>query len=160
MIGYNYLLKIKMNTKLKSFILTALLFAMLSPGYTQQQVPGPPEKWMGILSLTSGTWYLVSDSAFGMNPEISFRKGHFNGYTGCNRMSGSFTATDTTLHFDNNMITTKMYCAGYNESAFLQNLLKTESYGFKDGLMIFYSEGIAVSEWTKAPPASKKNPNN
>lgn len=159
-----------MSTKLKSFILTALLFALVSGASAQQaqsdsvKAPAPvssAKKPAGINAL-KGKWYLLpaldSDTATGRVPEISLdiATSHFSGNTGCNRMSGTFLATDSTLSFSDKMVTTRMYCAGYNESAFLQNLLRVDAYKFKKGWLVFTVEGIEVFRWTRKPAVPKK----
>jgi heat shock protein HslJ len=159
-----------MRPKLKSFILTALLFALVS-GVSAQQAQADSAKGVAPVASTKkptginalkGKWYLLpaleSDTATGRIPEISFdiATSHFSGNTGCNRMSGTFLATDSTLSFSDKMITTRMYCAGYNESAFLQNLLRVDSYKFKKGWLVFTVEGIEVFRWTRKPAVPKK----
>jgi heat shock protein HslJ len=153
-----------MRTKLKSFILTALLFAVVvgAVAQTDSAVVAIPKKSMANVKL-SGKWYLVpatdADTATGKVPEISFdiKESKFSGSTGCNRMSGTFLAVDsTTLQFSDKMITTRMYCAGYNESGFLQNLLRVESYKFRKGMLILLVGDIEVSRWTRKNPLAKK----
>ncbi len=120
-----------------------------------------PKKNSGLATL-SGKWYLMpaleSDTATGHLPEITFdiREGKFSGNTGCNRMAGTFLATDSTLSFSDKMITTRMACVGYNESAFLQNLLRVDSYKIKRGLLVFTINGIEVSRWYHKPVKPKK----
>lgn len=157
-----------MHTKVKSFILTTLLIALATGAFAQQaqtdSVKAPvaaPKKTGGINAL-KGKWYLLpaldSDTAIGRIPEISLdiANGKFSGNTGCNRMTGTFLATDSTLSFSDKMVTTRMYCAGYNESAFLQNLLRVDSYKFKKGWLVFTVEGIEVFRWTRKPAVPKK----
>ncbi len=54
--------------------------------------------------------------------------GVFTGNTGCNSMSGSFNFNSSKLKIDNNIRTSKMACSDYDESAFISNLLKADSY--------------------------------
>jgi heat shock protein HslJ len=143
-----------MHTKLKSFILTALLFALLSGLSAQIQTAPQPKNTQGIVAL-EGKWYLQpvldSDTSTGHIPDIRFdiKQSRFTGNTGCNQMSGNFLATDTSLHFSDNMITTRMTCIGYNEVAFLQNLLRIDNYKFKNGLLILTIKGVEVSRWSR-----------
>jgi heat shock protein HslJ len=154
---------LKMRTKLKSFILTALLFAFVSGvnAQTDSSIVPAPKRTMANIKLT-GKWYLVpatdADTATGKLPDISFdiKESKFSGNTGCNRMSGTFIATDSTLQFSDKMITTRMYCAGYNESPFLQNLLRVESYKFRKGVLVLLVGEIEVSRWTRKNPLAKK----
>jgi heat shock protein HslJ len=154
---------LNMNSKLKSFLLTALLFALVSVLKAQvdsTQIP-VPKKPVVITKLT-GKWYLIAaqegDTVASHIPEITFdiKTSKFSGSTGCNRMSGTFLATDSTMQFSDKMITTRMYCAGVNESAFLQNLLRVESYKFRKGMLVFLVGEIEVSRWTRKNPVPKK----
>jgi hypothetical protein len=54
------------------------------------------------------------------------------------------------------MITTRMFCAGYNESAFLQNLLRVDYYKVKKGVLILSVGGIEVSRWNRKTTPPKK----
>jgi heat shock protein HslJ len=154
---------LNMRTKLKFFILTALLFALVSgvSAQTDSSQIVIPKKTTANIKL-NGKWYLVpaldSDTATGRVPEIQFdiKASKFSGNTGCNRMAGTYVATDSTLQFSDKMITTRMYCAGYNESPFLQNLLRVETYKFKKGMLVFLVGEIEVSRWTRKNPLAKK----
>jgi heat shock protein HslJ len=155
---------LNMRTKLKSFILSTLLFAFLSavnaqtPLTTDTTVVKKPSR----INLLKGKWYLIpaqeSDTAGGRMPEIQFdiKESKFSGNTGCNRMSGSFLVTDSSLHFSEKMITTRMFCAGYNESAFLQNLLRVDYYKFRKGVLILTIGGVEVSRWNRKTSPPKK----
>lgn len=154
---------LNMRTKLKSFILTALLFALLSGLNAQVDSTKAPEpKKVPAISKLNGKWSLIpaseSDTAGGHFPEIQFdiKESRFSGSTGCNRMSGSFLATDSTLQFSDKMITTRMFCPGVNESAFLQNLLRVESYKFRKGILVLLVGEIEVSRWNRKIPIQKK----
>jgi len=102
-----------------------------------------------------GKWYLqivsVNDSSNNRAPEILFdiKQNRFSGTTGCNQMSGSFIATDSTLHISDKMITTRMFCPGYDELSFLQNLLKIDGYHFKNGRLILTSKNDVISQWSR-----------
>jgi heat shock protein HslJ len=102
-----------------------------------------------------GKWYLqivsVNDSSNNRIPEIQFdtKQNRFSGTTGCNQMSGSFIADDSTLHFHDKLITTRMFCPGYNETAFLQNLLKIDGYQFRNGWLILTSKNAVISRWNR-----------
>jgi len=105
-----------------------------------------------------GKWFLQpvlpSDTATGKVPYIGFdmKKGRFTGHTGCNNMSGKFTVTGKTLRFDSNMITTKMACVGYNESAFIKSLLRTNGYKFDNGVLVLLIDGTELSRWSRKLP--------
>ena len=155
---------LNMRTKLKSFILTALLFALVSGLHAQSPVAADTVvvKKPTRINLLKGKWYLIpaldSDTATGHLPEIQFdiKESKFTGNTGCNRMSGSFLATDSSIHFSEKMITTRMFCAGYNESAFLQNLLRVDYYKIRKGVLILTVGGIEVSRWNRKTVPPKK----
>jgi heat shock protein HslJ len=167
MIQYDYRSLINMRTKLKSFILTALLFGLISTVCAQVDSANvePPKKSMPFARI-SGKWGLIpaseSDTAGGHFPEIQFdvKDAKFSGNTGCNRMSGTyFIADSATIHFSEKMITTRMFCAGYNESAFLQNLLRVDGFKFRKGMLILMVGNIEVSRWNhKASPPRKAAP--
>ena len=141
--------------------MTTGVFAQQAQTDSVKAPAAAPKKTGGINAL-KGKWYLLpaldSDTATGRVPEISLdiATSKFSGNTGCNRMTGTFLATDSTLSFSDKMVTTRMYCAGYNESAFLQNLLRVDSYKFKKGWLVFTVEGIEVFRWTRKPAVAKK----
>lgn len=112
----------------------------------------------------NGEWFLqpvlASDTAAGRFPSIRFNAGRstFTGNTGCNRMSGSFTRTDTSLTFSEQITLTKMVCPGYNEAAFLKTLLNTNRYKKENGVLILLFDRTELSRWTRKPyrgPISK-----
>lgn len=119
-----------------------------------KDTPAPPQKIKDTTKL-GGLWFLqpvlASDTATGKIPRIAFdmsSKG-FTGNTGCNEMKGTFVYTDSSLTFNQNIITTKMNCVGYNEKAFLQNLLRTNRYRLENGMLILMFDGTELSRWTR-----------
>jgi heat shock protein HslJ len=152
-----------MQTKLKSFILTALLFAILS-GVNAQVQPAPDDKYpkTQTMSQLDGKWYLqrdmTNDSSNTRIPEIRFdiMQNRFSGNTGCNQMSGNFLATERTLHISDKMITTRLFCPGYDEMSFLKNLLKADGYHFNEGYLILTSGDSIVSRWSRKTTPQKK----
>jgi len=106
-------------------------------------------------AVLGGRWYLQavlpSDTATGKTPTISFdtKKLTFSGHTGCNRMSGSFTYTDTSLAFNERITTTKMACPGYNEDAFIKSLLRANTYKLEKGVLILMFDATELSRWTR-----------
>jgi heat shock protein HslJ len=154
-----------MQTKLKSFFLTALLFGGIS--FVSAQVDSSAQEATPVKSLVvtkfNGKWNLIpaseNDTAGGHFPEIQFdaKESRFSGNTGCNRMAGSYLITDSaSIHFSEKMITTRMYCAGYNESAFLQNLLRVDGFKFRKGMLVLTVGTVEVFRWKRKPSASKK----
>lgn len=153
-----------MSTKLKSFLLTGLLFSLLSAVQAQDSAVAEQPKISTPNPKMAGKWQLIpaldSDTATGHIPEIQIdaKESKFSGNTGCNRMSGTFFASDTaSIQFSDKMITTRMFCAGYNESAFLQNLLRVNNYKFRKGMLIFSVGDVEVFRWKRKTTAPKKS---
>lgn len=103
----------------------------------------------------AGEWKLMpvlaSDTATGKIPSLNFalKANHFSGNTGCNSMGGSFEIKQDALKFNENIISTKMACPGYNEQPFIQNLLKTNRYEIKDGVLQLMFNTTILSKWTR-----------
>lgn len=132
---------------------------------TPQDTPGTAMPVMAEIQDTAslkGEWFLMavlpSDTATGRIPTLNFdlSKHRFSGNTGCNRVSGSFMLTDTSFSFGKDMISTKMACVGYNEQAFIDNLLRTNHYKIKDGVLILMFDATELSRWTRKPEKPKK----
>lgn len=70
--------------------------------------------------------------------EFNEKDRRFGGNTGCNRMSGSFTKTDSSIKFSQ-IISTKMFCQDTSEveNAFTRNLEKAARFEIKDGKLYF-----------------------
>ena len=85
----------------------------------------------------SGEWQLqpvlASDTASGKIPTLKFDLAaeKFSGFSGCNAINGSFVIKAEALSFNEQVISTKMACPGYNENIFMDNLLKTNRYQIK-----------------------------
>ena len=146
-----------MNTKVKAFLLTAAIFALaILRGQVHATATLPGD------STIAGDWYLqpvlASDLVTGKTATIHFdpASNSFSGNTGCNQMRGKFLNSADSIHFDENIITTKMACVGYNEAAFLKNLLRVNRYSFKNGILIFYVDGQQIFSWSRKPPRLKK----
>jgi Heat shock protein len=103
----------------------------------------------------AGTWFLqpvlTSDTATGKIPRLQFdvNNKQFSGHTGCNSMSGTFEFTDSSLVFNKGIRMTKMACVGYNEKAFLENLLRTDRYHLENGMLILLFGETELSRWTR-----------
>jgi heat shock protein HslJ len=144
--------KIMMHAKIKSFILISVLFALMPCLQAQAQQKG--RALPGVAGL-QGKWYLqavmASDTAAGRTPEIVFDVTHnwFSGNTGCNVMRGNVHVTDSTISFDGQVVTTKRLCVGYNEPAFLKNLLRCNSYKIQNGVLVLMVDGTEISRWTR-----------
>lgn len=118
----------------------------------------------GIIADTSlnGQWYLVpalpSDTAAGQFPALKFslKNKTFSGHTGCNTMQGSFTLTDSSLHFNDNIKMTRKVCTGYNEAAFMKNLFMANRYTLRDSTLTLWFDQTELSHWTRKPQRGSK----
>jgi heat shock protein HslJ len=113
----------------------------------------------------AGPWYLIpvlpSDTGAGRTPQliINLTEKTFTGNTGCNSMSGSFDYTDSSMVFNERIMMTKMACTGYNEQAFIKNLLRTNRFRFDDSVLILMVQEQELSRWARTPtkpPVSNK----
>ncbi len=103
----------------------------------------------------AGTWVLQpvlsSDTAAGRIPKLNFnlvtRK--FTGNTGCNDMRGNFLISGDSLSFNEQIVTTRKVCEGYNETAFIDNLTKTNHYKIVDGVLQLMHDQTILSKWTR-----------
>ncbi|HSZ33489.1 MAG TPA: META domain-containing protein [Puia sp.] len=152
-----------MTSKLKSFILIILLFVLFNK--VGAQVPPNPDRIMNNnqdISALAGKWYyqknLQNVPSTSRVPEIDFDIMQFllSGSTGCNRMSGSFTADKKALHISDKLITTRMYCPDYDEMNFLKNLLKTDGYHFDRGSLVMTSGDSVISIWSRKMSSQNK----
>ncbi len=103
----------------------------------------------------AGNWQLLpvlaSDTAAGKIPQLNFNltTKRFSGNTGCNALSGNFIIKNDALSFGANMISTKMACPGYNEKTFLDNLLKTNRFEIKNGVLQLMYNTTILSKWIR-----------
>lgn len=72
-----------------------------------------------------------------------------SGTTGCNRLSGSYSSNKESFSFDNNIITTKMACPGYEESIFLNALTKVNRYKIENGQLQFLRDSTLLMAFSK-----------
>ncbi len=102
-----------------------------------------------------GRWELMpvmaSDTATGKTPFLNFEieSGKFSGNTGCNNINGNFLLKQDAFQFSENIISTRMACTGYNEKAFLDNLLKTNRYEIKNGVLQLMYNATILSKWAR-----------
>ncbi len=113
----------------------------------------------------AGSWYLLpvlpSDTGAGKTPQLNLDLSQktFSGNTGCNSMSGRFDFTDSTIVFNERIMLTKMACTGYNEQAFIKNLLRVNRFRFQDSVLVLMVEEQELSRWSRTPtkpPVSNK----
>jgi heat shock protein HslJ len=162
----SYMQQTGYNVFLCALIAGGALIALKKPEYKKEE-----KKVISCAAMSkadtslNGQWYLqpvlASDTAAGKYPTINFNiaKGTFTGHTGCNRMSGSFKRTDTSLVINENIMMTKMACPGYNEAAFKKALLSTNRYKKEDSVLILMFDQTELSRWTRKPyraPVSKR----
>lgn len=106
----------------------------------------------------SGIWILMpvlaSDTATGKAAFIDFdiAKGTFTGNTGCNNMTGKFTVNGTMLQFKDPAVDSKNNCQGYNEDAFMANLIKINNFKMDNGVLQLMTDQTIVSKWVRKEP--------
>jgi len=81
----------------------------------------------------------------------------FAGNTGCNDLSGSFFIMKDSLAFNEHVIATRKMCQGYNEKAFIDNLIKTNHYKIVDGVLQLMNDQTILSKWTRKSDTNKSN---
>jgi heat shock protein HslJ len=92
------------------------------------------------------------EEVFGQRrPELQFEvaQKRVTGSTGCNRLSGSYSATGDQLQFGSNIITTKMACPGYEESVFLDAFNKVNRYEVADGRLRLLHDSTVIMAFEK-----------
>lgn len=103
----------------------------------------------------TGDWFLQpvlpSDTATGHVPTLSFDLSakRFTGFTGCNRMSGSFKILGDAIQFDKDITLTKMACEGFNEKEFISNLLRVDHFQYREGMLILLINKTPISKWMR-----------
>lgn len=73
----------------------------------------------------------------------------FYGNTGCNRMSGTFAFDEVKIKFNEQIITTKMACEGYNENDFINTLFKVNTYKIQDSVLELNQNDIVLLTFRK-----------
>lgn len=136
-----------MNKILLIFVISGMLSACSATKKgTNQQLSGNWE--LALFPTTDKTF----DEVFGQRrPYLQFDASNnkVSGSTGCNRLSGSFSTGKESFSFGNNMITTKMACPGYEESSFMNALLKTNKYKIENGQLKFFHDSTLVMAFSK-----------
>lgn len=109
-----------------------------------------------------GAWQLQpvlpSDTATGKIPTLVFdlNSKKFQGNTGCNNMSGSFYLVNDSLSFNEQILMTKMACAGYNEEGFIQSLTKANKYKIEKGVLQLMQQQTILSKWIRKDSTVQK----
>jgi heat shock protein HslJ len=137
---------------MKYMVITGLFIASLTCHTNTSVTPALPADSNPTLA---GHWQLqpmlASDTASGKVPVLDFDLNHstFAGNSGCNTMSGSFRVKDDSLRFDEQIISTKIACPGYNEKAFLDNFMKTNRYKIDQGVLYLMFNATTLSSWVR-----------
>ncbi|HWB28663.1 MAG TPA: META domain-containing protein [Chitinophagaceae bacterium] len=135
-------------------VLVAAIGALFAPGtnsFSQKEV-------FPVESNISGTWKLMpvlaSDTASGKLAILQFNTSanSFIGNTGCNSISGKFNMSGNMLSFSEQEITTKNVCPGYNEEAFVANLLKVNHFKIENGVLELMVDQTVLSKWVRKEP--------
>lgn len=73
-----------------------------------------------------------------------------SGNSSCNSFSGKLDADDSSINFNEPMVTTKMACPGQGESIFFETLKKVNKYNINgDTTLNFMMGDIAIMRLTK-----------
>jgi len=144
---------------MKQVLIASVLLASITCHSDRPQVRAEDSIYVNnsptVNETLSGRWELqpalASDTATGKIPTINFDivKHRFTGNTGCNDMSGTFILRADTLLFNEHVVSTKMACAGYNEKAFFDNLIKTNRYQIKEGVLQLMYNATVLSNWVR-----------
>ncbi len=120
----------------------------------------PPAGEITDSQTIAGKWYLIpvlaSDTAGGRRAMLEFdlNENKFTGNTGCNSMSGMFISQGNDLRFNEEIVTTKMACEGYNEDVFIENLRRVNKYRIDNGTLELLYNQTVLSKWSRTPMIS------
>ena len=81
--------------------------------------------------------------------QFDYSKKTVSGTTGCNRLSGSYSAGTNDFSFGSNMTTTKMACPGYEESVFLNALNRINRYKVNGNELSFLHDSTLIMTFVK-----------
>jgi heat shock protein HslJ len=113
------------------------------------------------LSKLGGTWALnyISGPRIAFNglypakvPTVTFdiSQKRVSGNSSCNSFSGKLNADDTSINFNEPMISTKMACPGEGEAIFFETLKKVNKYTITgDTVLNFMMGDIAIMRFNK-----------
>jgi heat shock protein HslJ len=77
-------------------------------------------------------------------PELAFHGSDLSGFTGCNRLTASFIATEDSLRLGP-IVTTRRACPDSTESRFLELLKTVDAYEIIDDKLILESDDMSVA---------------
>lgn len=137
---------------MKIFTVTFLSFVILISGCSANKNQFEDLNEVGKEYQLRNTWVLdelygnpLSDSEFQNDlpwMELKVDATVFNGYAGCNVMSGRILATSSTIKFEN-IITTMMACQGGGEQKFLRAIESADNWDVK-GERLFLKSGDEI----------------
>lgn len=119
------------------------------------QAAGITQMQSKSVATLSGKWNLIpalpADTATGKIPFLNFdtNSRKMNGNTGCNNISGAYMAAGKSLSFSKNIISTRMACPGYDEAAFMKNLLRVNGYEIRGDTLELMADTAPLSYWLK-----------
>ncbi len=117
---------------------------------------GLVQKPAATANAVTGKWNLIpamaSDTAAGKIPFLNFdtTSHRVNGNTGCNSFAGAYIVAGDSLVFSKNMMSTKMACPGYDEAAFLKNLLRVNRFVVNGDTLELQADKTPLSYWLKS----------
>ncbi|MBG9375818.1 META domain-containing protein [Panacibacter sp. DH6] len=156
---------------MKRYMICLLFFAAcnsatdknnLSSDTVSMQVPQQQVMTDTVKTTLEGSWQLqpvlASDTAAGKIPMLVFdlKSKKFQGNTGCNNMSGSFITSGDSLSFNEQILMTKMACAGYNEAGFIQSLTKVNHFKIEQGVLQLLQDQTILSKWIRKDATVQK----
>ncbi len=104
--------------------------------YNDMQFNGCAALAVNVNSL-AGAWEFLSSPELTIGqkkPALNFDilKNNVGGNSGCNSMTGTFASEGNTIKFNNDFISTKMFCEGYDETKFFNLLFSVDNYAIKN----------------------------
>ena len=111
-------------------------------------------------SLLNGTWQLnyISGPRIAFDglypdkkPQITFNTADtsFSGNTSCNNFRGKLDAGESSIHFPESMVMTRMMCPGEGENVFINTLKKINKYSISDSTLTLIMGDIAMMRFMK-----------
>jgi heat shock protein HslJ len=88
-------------------------------------------------SIEGKTYSRVENQDLHPTIEIYLAEERFNGNTGCNNMNGKVTMNGNEISFSN-IVTTKMFCDGVDETSFISALEKANNYKIEKMRLYLY----------------------
>ncbi|WP_457596606.1 META domain-containing protein [Hydrogenimonas sp.] len=120
------------------FALTALLFFA---GCSQHQPAAPAPAAVKAVSIEGITWKLSSfgdhDTPVPDNAWIRLNGGRYEGFAGCNGLSGTYDIEGSHIRFTMDPHTMKVCADIKGENLLRRRLLETDRYAMEEGLLVF-----------------------